>query len=339
MKSGSVLQYASLLFAGWIVILASCKKSAEPVTLTGFTQGTTFVVRYFGAADSVIIEQGIDSIFKIVNETASLYDSNSMISKVNRDEPVDLNDMFIHLFNRSMEISDETGGAFDITVGQLVRGWGFYRKNKLEVDSSKIDSLRNLTGYRLVHIDKGRLVKPGPGLMIDFNAIAQGYTVDLIAHLLEKNGIHNYLAEIGGEVRTAGMKPGNEPWVVGIERPAPNDSAEQEVGQKIGLSGQSAATSGNSRKFFIRDGVKYAHTIDPQTGYPVHHSLLSVTVIAGDCMTADAYATACMVMGKERAVEFILQHPGTEAYFIYSAPSGENAVYYTRGFKKYLLEK
>jgi thiamine biosynthesis lipoprotein len=332
MKSSIYLTSCLLL-----AIFASCERKPEPVTFTGFTQGTTFVVRYFGNPDSSAVAAGIDSVFRLVNETASLYDSASIISKVNRNEPVALNPVFERLFRRSAEISLETGGAFDITVGPLVRAYGFYRKNKLPVDDSKIDSLRRLVGYVKVALQDGRVVKEDPGVMIDFNAIAQGYTVDLVAEFLEGMGLHDYLVEIGGEVRASGSKPGGEPWVVGIEQPAPNDSAAQVVQQKISLADRSAATSGNARKYFVRDGIKYSHTIDPHTGAPVHHSLLSVTVIASDCMTADAYATACMVMGLDKALQFIDSRPGTEAYFIYSDPSGEVKADFTPGFRKFLL--
>lgn len=328
----------SLLLA-LLTIFVSCERKKEPVTFTGFTQGTTFVVRYFGHADSSIVAAGIDSVFRLVNKTASLYDSASIISKVNRNEPVSLNPVFERLFRRSAEISDETGGAFDITVGPLVKAYGFYRKNQLPVDASRIDSLRRLVGYTKLALQDGRVVKADPAVMIDFNAIAQGYTVDLVAEFLEGMGLHDYLVEIGGEVRASGAKPGGDPWVVGIEQPAPNDSAAQVVQQKISLTDRSAATSGNARKFFIRDGIKYSHTIDPHTGAPVHHSLLSVTVIATDCMTADAYATACMVMGLDKSVQFIASHPGTEAYFIYSDPSGGVKVQFTPGFSKLCIEK
>jgi len=321
-----------------MAILASCNRKQGPVTLSGYAQGTTFVVRYFGTADSTAIVNGIDSIFNLIDHTVSLYDSNSILVKVNRNEPVTLNPFFITLFNRSMEISKETGGAFDITVGPLVKAYGFYRKNQQPLDETRIDSLRKRVGYDKVALDSGRLVKQDPGALLDFNAIAQGYTVDLVASLLEFHGIRNYIVEIGGEVRVSGNKPDGAPWVVGIEKPASSDSAAQEVKQKIALAGLSVATSGNSRKFFVRDGVKYSHTIDPQTGSPVCHSLLSVTVIASDCMTADAYATACMVMGMEKALAFLARHPGTEGYFIYSSPSGEIKEHYTPGFGKFMLK-
>ncbi|NCA75461.1 MAG: FAD:protein FMN transferase [Alphaproteobacteria bacterium] len=334
----NTLQSACLLIV-ILAIVVSCERKQEPVTFTGFTQGTTFVVRYFGNPDSSAVAAGIDSVFRLINETASLYDSASIISKINRNEPVGLNPVFERLFKRSAEISAETEGTFDITVGPLVKAYGFYRKKQLPVDGSKIDSLRRLVGYTKVALKDGRVVKKDPGVMIDFNAIAQGYTVDLVAEFLEGMGLHDYLVEIGGEVRASGAKPGGDPWVVGIEQPAPNDSAAQVVQQKLRLDNRSAATSGNARKFFVRNGIKYSHTIDPQTGSPVHHSLLSVTVLASDCMTADAYATACMVMGLEKALKFINGHPGTDAYFIYSDPSGHLKVQSTPGFSKLCIEK
>ena len=328
------------LYSGLLILAAlacSCTDRADhQVTYSGIVQGTTFMIRYYGGGDTLEMFRQIDSVFDLVDRTASLYDSGSMINKVNAGEDIEVNDLFVTLLNRSTAISEETGGAFDATVGPLVRGWGFYRKKGMDLPSSAVDSLKRFIGYKNVAMARRKVVRQFPEIRLDFNAIAQGFTVDLVALLFEKHGIRNYLVEIGGEVRASGMKAGNTPWIIGIERPAENDSAAQMVQQRIRLEGMSAATSGNYRKFFMRDGKKYAHTIDPSTGYPVQHNLLSVTILAKDCMSADAYATACMVMGVERSLEFLNRHPGTEGYFISTDSSGKMIFNQTPGFSRFV---
>lgn len=322
-----------------VIFSLSCKKEDRPVIYSGFTQGTTFNIRFYHTGDTVKIINAIDSVLKHMDRTASLWDSSSIISKINKNEPVVVNALFRRLFDRSMEIAGESGGSFDCTVGPLVRAWGFYRKQGSEPPSSTIDSLRGLIGYSKVRIEGDNVVKSLPGIQIDFNAIAQGMTVDLIAELLDQEKISNYLIEVGGEVRTSGFRKEQEPWKIGIENPSASDSAAQEVGYTIALSNRSISTSGNYRKYFIRDGRKYSHTIDPFTGYPVSHSLLSVSVIAPDCATADAYATVCMALGLEKGKQFIEGRKDVEALFIFSDEQGAYQVRYTSGFGNYLLNK
>lgn len=304
------------------------------ITYKGFAQGSTFSIKFFALADSSKLKHGIDSILSEINHTASIYDANSIISKVNANQDAELNRDFIKIFNKSMEISDSTNGCFDITVGDLVRRWGFGFKTQNLPTKYQVDSLLNYVGYKNLSIKNNRLIKKNSETNIDFNAIAQGYTVDLVAGYFLKNNCKNFIIEIGGEVRANGFKQEKMPWVIGIEKPAPNDSSTQAIQLKIPLNNQSISTSGNYRKYFIKDGIKYSHTIDPKTGYPVHHSLLSVSIIADDCTTADAYCTAFMVMGIDKSKEFLKQHPRTEAYFIYSDSTNTNQVYYTPNFFK-----
>lgn len=314
-------------------VLCSCGSNEKRMTTyTGFAQGTTFSIKFFTQTDSAKLKHGIDSILSEINHTASTYDSNSIISRVNSNQDVELNYDFIKIFNKSMEVSDSTNGCFDITVGDLVRRWGFGFKNKKMPTDYQVDSLLKFVGYKNLSVRDNKLIKKIPGTKIDFNAIAQGYTVDLVAEYLLKNRCSNFIVEIGGEVRANGTKQDSIPWVVGIEKPAPNDSSEQAIQLKLNLNNQSISTSGNYRKYFIKDGVKYSHTIDPKTGYPVHHSLLSVSIIADDCTTADAYCTAFMVMGIDGSKEFLKQHPRIEAYFIYSDSTNSNQVYFTPNF-------
>jgi thiamine biosynthesis lipoprotein len=187
-------------------------------------------------------------------------------------------------------------------------------------------------GYQYISIENNKLNKKFPETKLDFNAIAQGYTVDLVAEYFLRNACTDFLIEIGGEVRANGKKQNNDKWVVGIEKPAINETDERVIQEKVTLLNKSISTSGNYRKFFIKDGIKYSHTIDHKTGFPVHHSLLSVSVIANDCATADAYATSFMVMGVDKAKEFLVLHPDIEVYFIYSDSSGKNQVYFTNRF-------
>ncbi len=316
------------------LLMAACstKEEKKLITYIGFTQGSTFSIKFYAASDSTKIKQGIDSILAAVNHTASIYDTNSVISKVNNNQNIDLDPDFVRIFNKSQEISRLTDGCFDITVGELVRKWGFGFKNKVDLDQNTIDSLLKYVGYSNVYIKNNRIVKKYPEIKLDFNAIAQGYTVDIVAEYLLKNSCTDFLIEIGGEVRANGKKKNNDNWVVGIEKPAVNENDERTIQEKVTLLNKSISTSGNYRKFFIKDGIKYSHTIDPNNGYPVHHSLLSVSVIANDCSTADAYATAFMVMGVDKAKDFLTKHPDVEAYFIYSDTSGTNQVYFTNKF-------
>jgi FAD:protein FMN transferase len=323
------------------LFFSACEvKEKNMATYEGFAQGTTFSIKYFTIPDSVeVFKKGVDSILYEINKTASTYDENSIISKVNRNDEVELNNDFIKIFNRSIEVSDSTTGCFDITVGELVKKWGFGFKTNKMPSKQGVDSLLRFIGYKNLSLNGNKLQKKFPETQIDFNAIAQGYTVDLVAEYLSQNHCNNFIVEIGGEVRASGHKDQGNPWIVGIEKPAANDSSERAIQLKIVIKNQSISTSGNYRKYFIKDGIKYSHTIDPKTGYPVHHSLLSVSIIANDCTTADAYCTAFMVMGLERSKEFLKTHPKMEAYFIYSDSLKGNQVYYTENFFKNVIKE
>lgn len=325
----------NIFYLSLIALLISCNSNEKKmITYTGFTQGTTFSIKFYDKSDGQMFKNGIDSIFSAINHTASTYDENSIITKVNQNQDVALNEDFIKIFDRSIEISDSTNGCFDFTVGDLVRRWGFGFKTQKLPSDYQVDSLMKFIGYKNLSISYGKVVKKFPETKIDFNAIAQGYTVDLVAEYFIRNACNNFIVEVGGEVRASGTKEDNNPWVVGIEKPAANDSSVQAIQHKIQLVNKSISTSGNYRKYFIKDGVKYSHTIDPKTGYPVHHSLLSVSIVADDCTTADAYCTAFMVMGIDKAKEFLKLHPRIDAYFIYSDSTNQNLEYSTPNFFK-----
>jgi len=303
-----------------LFLFSACQnKQPEYTQLEGQAQGTTFQITYFDPSGRDFSGQ-VDHIFRAIDRSMSLWDSLSIISRINRNEAGVVADThFVAVFQRAQEIAATTGGAFDITVGPLVRAWGFsYKKGLPPPDSVQVDSLRQLTGFQKIRLENGVLQKADPRMEVDMNAIAQGYTVDLLAALLRKHGVQNYMVEVGGEVRAAGKNARGESWRIGIDKPVSGGEVEGRPLQTvISLNGKALATSGSYRKFVERDGKKYSHAIDPHTGYPIAHNLLSVSVLADDCTTADAYATAFLVMGMEKALK-IAQERGLEVYGIYT---------------------
>lgn len=317
--------------------------------LEGFAQGTTYRIIYHPAYHPLRIfsqrlvdySDEIDSLLRSIDNTFSLYDSNSVISRINNNDPqVEANDPMIEVFKKALEVTIMSDGAFDITVGPLVNAWGFGPIGKTHVDKFLIDSLMQFVGMDKLRLEGRKIIKALPGVKLDMNAIAQGYTVDRVGYLLENKRIKDYLVEIGGEVRTMGSKKKNAPWSIGIDRPAEGNSiTDRQVQDILEVHCMSLATSGNYRKFYVEDGVKYSHTIDPKTGYPARNRLLSVTILASDCMTADALATACMVMGLEKSRLLINELEDVEAYFIYSDDDSVFRTEYTRGMEAYFQKE
>ncbi len=323
-----------------LISFFSCNHKSESsyISFGGFTQGTTYNITY-ELIDSTDYQDKIEYLLAEFDTSLSTYNPLSLITKINNNETTTTDYYFREVFEKAEEVYKSTNGSFDITVAPLVNIWGFGFKNKEEITNAKIDSILEFVDFKKVDLKDSSIVKTDLRVTLDVNAIAQGYSVDVIADFLEKKGILNYLVEIGGEVKTKGFnKKGNE-WRVGIDKPIDNNNIPGENLQAIvNLSNKSLATSGNYRKFYERDGIKYSHTIDPKTGYPVTHSLLSATVIANDCMTADAYATAFMVMGLEEAYKLVEKLPEIEAIFIYNDESGKFRMKYTEGMEG-LVEK
>ena len=315
-----------------IMLLPSCDRQPQKKVLEGFVQGSYYAITYYDEAGRNF-QQGVDSIFHVVDLSVNLWVDSSIICKVNRNENVILDNIFIDNFNIAQKASELSGGYFDATISPLVSAWGFSTKNGEPITPQLIDSLRQLVDYRKVHIEESRLVKDNPAIQLDFNAIAQGYTSDLIGSYLESMGVQNYLVDVGGEIIARGGKPDGSAWVVGIEKPAANWDSDRVVQQRVELSDKGIVTSGNYRKYVERDGKRYSHCIDPTTGYPVEHSLLSATVIAETSVWADALASICMVMGMERSLEIINGLDGVEAYYIFVNDQGELETYATEGFK------
>lgn len=265
-----------------------------------------------------------------VDNALSMFNKESIISHINRGENVETNEMFESVFNLAEKISDNTDGAFDITVAPLVNAWGFGFKTGNPPTKQTVDSLRAIVGYKKVKLVNHRITKSDARIMLDCSAIAKGYGCDVVASLLEKRGIKNYMVEIGGEVVTHGISEKRLPWKIGVTKPSDDSlNVNNELQTVLNVKDRAMATSGNYRNFYYRGGKKYAHTIDPATGYPVQHSILSATVLAKRCAEADGYATAFMVMGIEKAKKVLEKHPELMAYLIYSDDKGNLQVWYS----------
>jgi thiamine biosynthesis lipoprotein len=325
-----------------VFTVVSCKeKPASIESFAGFTQGTTYSVVYDNnkkiSPDELKTE--VEKILSDFDMSLSLYKDSSVISRINRNEDVVPDEYFKEVFKQSVYISEITDGAFDITVGPLVKAWGFGPDSHKNFTEAKRDSLMKLVGMDKVSLVNGKLVKSDPAINLDVNAIAQGYSVDVLCSFLDKKGFSNYLIEVGGEVRARGTKAGAH-WRIGIDKPADNNMSPGETLQAIiRISDKALATSGNYRKFYVENGVKYSHTIDPKTGYPAKNNLLSATILADDCATSDGIATACMVMGMDAAIEFINAHHEFSAYFVYSDDSGNFSTWYSESLKEFITEE
>lgn len=294
---------------------------------SGDAIGTSYNISYVGKENSEIPKL-VDSLLKEIHKQFSVFDDNSLVSAINRGEKTEMRSDFLILFEKSMEISQMTHGAFDITVAPLADFWGFGSGDKQvvfdnnEQNNMNIDSIKQFTGYNKVKIIDGELVKEDHRIKLNFNAIAKGYAVDRIFILLQNLGYSDLLIEVGGEVRSSGSKNG-KPWRVGIQRPTADKWGTIEADYTFSLNNMSIATSGNYRNYFEdEEGMRYTHIIDPFTGYPQKSNLLSVTVIASECVTADALATAFMVMGLEQSLLFLDFHPEIAACFIFNDDDG-----------------
>jgi thiamine biosynthesis lipoprotein len=281
--------------------------------------GTTYQITYGHdnlSPDSLLA--GVEATLAHIDRSFSVYNKQSIISKVNRNEPVFVDSLFQIVFTRSYEIYTATHGAFDIAASPLFNAWGFGFTHREIVTQPVIDSLQQFCGMKRVRLDGHQVIKDDPRVTLNVNAIAKGFGVDAVAAFLEQLGIRHYIIEIGGEVRSKGKNRHGKPWRIGIDKPVEGNMFPGQLLQAVlQLSDKAMATSGNYRSYYEEDGKKYAHTINPATGYPVSHNLLSATVIADDCMTADAYATAIMVMGLDSAKRFLHAHPELDAFLIY----------------------
>jgi FAD:protein FMN transferase len=323
-----------------LLFLNACQtKKSEYLKISGLAQGTTYNITYENS-NNQDYSQDIDSILKAFDKSCSMYDSNSIISRINNNDPtVEADDWFIEVFKKSAEVSALSEGALDITVGPVVHAWGFGNAPIAKHDKAYIDSLLQYVGMDKVRLEGRKVIKKYPGVSLDVNAVAQGYSVDVVSQFFEERGIKNYLVEIGGEVHCKGTNAKNNFWRVGIDKPNDDNIAPGgELQAIIELNNKSLTTAGNYRKFFVENGVKYGHTIDPKTGFPAKNTLLSATVVCNDAITADAWDTAFMVLGLEKSKELLKKLPGIEVYFVYSNLQGEYGLFVSEGMQKMIIE-
>ena len=323
------IPFLILLITGTILIIRQ-QHNMPYQKCAGTIFGTTYHITYQYDDD---LQKELEAKMKEVDNALSMFNKESIISRVNNNQQVELNRMFLEVFQQAQKISEDTNGAFDITVGPLVNAWGFGFKNEQMPDKHAVDSLMAIVGYQKVRCDGKRIIKNDPRITLDCSAIAKGYGVDVVARLLEEKGISNYMVEIGGEVVTHGISEKRIPWKIGVTKPTDDPLQEgNELQTVLNLTDKAMATSGNYRNFYYKGKRKYAHTIDPKTGYPVQHSILSATVLTNHCMRADAYATAFMVMGFEGAKKVLERNPDLMAYIIYD-DKGKMGVWYSPSLK------
>lgn len=328
------LPFLALLIIGTVIIL---KKQPPFRTNEGLVFGTIYKITYQHQED---LHMDIKKALQEVDNALSPYNKQSIITRINHNEDTTLNEHFTHVFNLSQKISTETEGAFDITVAPLVNAWGFGFKHSIDIDEATIDSLRQFVGHTKIKIENNKIVKEDERVMLDCSSIAKGYGVDIVAQVMDQKGVKNYMVDIGGEVVVKGKNPKMKVWRIGINKPIEDSlSVNQELQTILEISDVGMATSGNYRKFYYKNGKRYAHTIDPRLGCPVQHNILSATVIAKDCTTADAYATAFMVMGKEKAIAFCEAHPELNAYFICAGDGNGYEIHYTPGMEQFIVKK
>ncbi len=304
--------YAILCF----ILILSCQQDPHLMKLSGSVFGTSYSIWYTSEANKNYAKQ-FDSIFYEINQSMSNYQDNSHISKINRNESQQVDAHFKTVFNASKKVYKETSGVFDPTIGKLVNAWNFgSENNETPIDSLIIDSLMTVVGFDKLSIKNNQLIKENPNIYIDFNAIAKGYGIDVIAKFLNHKNSTDYLIEIGGEIRAKGINPlKKKKWRIGLQDP--NFDETVSYSKTVTLKNSSMATSGTYRKFKINEkGQKYAHIIDTKTGYPTSTDILSVSVITENCMLADAYATAFQAMGLEKTKQFLRENPQIKAYII-----------------------
>jgi len=320
-------------------VVVSMYSQIRPIRFGGNAQGTTYHITYFDKQNRNF-QPEIERILADFDTSVSTYLPTSVISRINSNQKnVKVDRYFIACFNKAKEVWKNTEGAFDPTVYPLVNAWGFGPGDKQKISKLKIDSMLQFVGFQLVELKGNAVVKKDPRVALDFNAFAQGYSVDVVSEFLNSKNIVSYIVEIGGEVYAKGKKPNGESWTIGIEEPIDNKDSENPSKATVKLENLAIATSGNYRRFIVEDGVKYAHHIDPATGYPTKNNLLSASVFAKDCISSDANATGILVMGLEKARVFLQTHTELQAYLIYSDDKGNYQVYKTPGLDAILSEE
>lgn len=318
-------RYPLFTFIALLILLSSCHQRSVK-HFEGQAFGTLYSISYIsqhpGDSESQLRSQ-IDSLLADLSHTFSIFDTTSIIYRWNKGEDVALNEDFLTVLRLSQMVSAATDGAFDCTVQPLVQLWGFGKDGiRHTVGEETLAETRRHIGMHLIEIQNNSIVRKDSLVQLNFNAVAKGYAVDKVADWLVGQGFTDCLVEIGGEIVARGTKNGKT-WKVGIQTPTETSDGARESFQAIPLPDRRAvATSGNYRNYFEEDGVRYTHILDPRTGKPERTNLLSVTVIAPDCATADAYATAFMVLGYEKSADIVKKHPELETYFIIANEDG-----------------
>lgn len=338
MSKKKIAIFLPVMAVAILLLIMANRKTPAYRQNTGMVFGTVYSITYQYDED---LKGEIEKVLASVDNSLSPFNDKSIITKVNNAEGnVAVDEMFTDVFTLAEKVSKDTEGAFDITVAPLVNLWGFGFKTGEMPTDQKVDSLLETVGYEKVSLVDGKVVKADKRVMLDCSAIAKGYAVDAVANMLHGKGIENFIVEIGGEIVASGVNKESKDWRIGVTKPDDDSlNVQNELQTVIRISNMAMATSGNYRNFYYRDGKKYAHTIDPKTGHPIQHSLLSATVISDNCAKADAYATSFMVMGMEKAKNVLKRHKEMMAYFIYSDDEGNNKVWYSEGMKKIIQEK
>ncbi len=319
------------------LVFTSCQ-DVKYQKVAGEAQGTTYHIIY---NKDKMIKKEIDSLLNEIDLSVSNYNKDGLLYKINNNEDLELDKHFVTVFKKAKEISEVSEGFFDITVGPLVNLYGFGTEEKGQINDKTVDSLVQYVGYNKIKIVDNKLVKENEHIILDMNGLAQGYSADYVADFFERKGISNYLIEIGGETICKGHNEFGDEWRIGIEKPLENTALnDRQIQLIVGFKNKKVAlaTSGNYRKFFVEDSIKYTHTINPITGHPTRDSLVSVTIMADDCMTADGYATACLASGYKRAVKIVTENENLEAFLIYFDHKGNYQFYFTPGFKEHVIE-
>ncbi len=342
----NVLQRKNIWYSVFLictVALVYVYRNNQPQSTSFHIQGTTmgvvpYNVKYYDT-EGRKFDAEIAKLLNLFNQALSTYIPSSEISRFNQADTLIYESPFFYpVLKKSQEVWEKSGGAFDPTIMPLVRTWGFGPGKERELPNKEVvDSLLKLVGFEGIRFDNTMVWKADKDMQLDFSAIAKGYAVDVVADLLKNNGVNNFMVEIGGEVRCAGTKPSEEPWLIGIENPISAEAGLREATVKVKLLDKALATSGNYRNFYIKDGKKYAHTLSPISGYPVEHSLLGASVFASDCMTADAFATAFMVVGLEESKRLLTENPEVEAVLIYDE-KGELKTFVSDGMAEFMVQ-
>lgn len=335
-KKKLLLQIPFLLFLiiGTIVIIRE-QRTTPYQHNEGFIFGTEYHVTYQSDKD---LQKEIEAQLKEVDNTFSMFNNQSLVSQFNQKGEVKGNDMFDDVFQLAKTVNTETDGAFDITVAPLVNAWGFGFKHEQMPTAAQVKELKSHIGMNKVTQQGSFYRRTDPKTMLDFSAIAKGFGSDVVARFLESKGINNFMIEIGGEIVTRGINAERVPWRIGVTKPTDDSlNTNNEIQTILNVTDMAMATSGNYRNFYYKGGKKYAHTIDPHTGYPVQHNILSSTVLAKNCATADAYATSFMVLGLKGAQKVLEKHPELMVYFIYD-DHGKNKVWFSPSMKDKILK-